>query len=70
MTSPILEPKMSKIFVDDLVHLTRESSETYVNGLLYNSEALFTSEIADLEEGTSKKPERLPGRMEGDEIEK
>ena len=52
-------PRTAQAFVEDQVHLTKESSAAYVNGMLYNAEALFTAEVVDLEEGTSKKPERL-----------
>jgi hypothetical protein len=40
--------KMSQNFANDLVHLTIESSTSYVNGLMYNAESLFTAEIIDL----------------------
>lgn len=55
--------RTSQNFVDDQVHLTIESSIAYVNGLLYNSDAIFTAEIVDLEAGTSKKPERASEQM-------
>ena len=51
-------PKKSQFFIDDMVHLTKESGEAYVNGLLHKAGALFTAEIIDLENETSKKPER------------
>ena len=37
-------PKSSQTqtYVDNLLHLTKESSEAYVNGLLYNSDALIS----------------------------
>jgi hypothetical protein len=50
--------KMTQSFTDDLVHLTNESSTSYVNGLLYNSDSLFTAEIIDLVEGTLRKSGR------------
>ena len=64
-------PKASQSFVADKIHLTKESSEAYVNGLLFNSDSLFTAELVNLEAGTSKKPERLiekvlSGRLESD----
>ena len=48
--------KMAQFFVDDLVHRTKESSENYVNVLLLDTESLFTAEVVDLEEDTTKKP--------------
>ena len=62
-------PRNSQTFVDDLVHLTLESSRSYVNGLLFNADAFFTAEIVDLEEGTSKKPERLIGKVASGRLE-
>jgi hypothetical protein len=50
--------RQSQRFVDDQVHLTKDSSMVYVNCLLYNAEAFFTAELIDLEAGTTKKPER------------
>jgi hypothetical protein len=41
---------MSQAFVDNLVHLTKDSSTIYVNGLLYNLGNLFTEEIIALKE--------------------
>jgi hypothetical protein len=51
--------RISQKFVNDQVHLTNDSSETYVNGLLFNSDSIFTAELVNLEVGTSKKPDRL-----------
>jgi hypothetical protein len=51
--------RMSQNFAADQVHLTYESSRVYVNCLLYHADNLFTAEVIDLEEGTSKKPDRL-----------
>jgi hypothetical protein len=53
----------------DEVHLTKDSSFTYVNGLLYNADTLFTAELIDLEAGTSKKSDgglvnKEPGNLE------
>jgi hypothetical protein len=50
--------RMSQNFAADQVHLTIESSKAYVNGLLYHADSLFTAEVIDLVEGTSKGPER------------
>ena len=62
--------KLTQNFESDGVHLTKESSLSYVNGLLFNSDALFTAEIIDIEEGTSKKPERLRGKELESKFEK
>ena len=50
--------KKSQQFVNDGVHLTEESSMSYINGLLYNADNFFSAEIINLEDGTSKKPDR------------
>ena len=50
--------KKSQLFLDEQVHLTPESSKTYVNELLYYADNLFTAEIENLEEGTSNKSAR------------
>ena len=62
-------PKISQTFVDDQVHLTLESSRAYVNGLLFNADALFTAEIIDIEEETSQRPERLSGEVASSKLE-
>ena len=56
-------------FVSDEIHLTKDSSFTYVNGLLYNADLFFTAELIDLEEGPSKKPEERQQNVKGDPLE-
>jgi hypothetical protein len=51
--------KVSQTFENDEVHLTKESSYLYVNGLLYNSDTLFSAEIINKEDGTSRKSGRM-----------
>jgi hypothetical protein len=62
--------KQSQNFVHDGVHLTKESSTSYINGLLYNADSFFSAEIVNLEEGTSKKPERLRERTDELQLDK
>jgi hypothetical protein len=63
--------KSSQKFQEDQIHLTGESGEAYVNGLLFNSDSIFRAEVVNLELGTSKKPDRLlakalEGKLETD----
>ena len=45
--SPI---KMSQVFEQDGVHLTRSSGKVFVNAILYNAESFFKTEVVDLDE--------------------
>jgi hypothetical protein len=45
--SPI---KMSQVFEQDGVHLTRSSGRVFVNAILYNAESFFKTEVVDLDE--------------------
>ena len=56
--------RMSQNFVADGVHLTPESSRTFVNMLLYNAEALFVAEIINLEEEGSGGAEGDRGQLD------
>jgi hypothetical protein len=60
--------RLSQNFTIDEVHLTKDSSYTYVNGLLYSADSIFTAEIIDLEAGTSKKPVRGIEDQEGSSL--
>jgi hypothetical protein len=51
------------------VHLTIESSRTYVNEILYYADNLFTTEVVSLVEGTSNKPERIGRKKEKNQLE-
>jgi hypothetical protein len=44
-------PRASQFFAADKVHLTKESSKAYVNGLFFNSDSLFMAELVNLEAG-------------------
>jgi hypothetical protein len=56
--------KKSQNFLNDQVYLNTESSKNYVNEILYYADNLFTTEIVNLEEGSSNKPERNGGKKE------
>ena len=60
--------RLSQNFMSDEVHLTKDSSFTYVNGLLYSADSIFTAEIIDLEAGTSKKSVRGIEDQEGSSL--